>query len=167
MLDPEEQARNGFRAADDRHAERRDAAGPAASPVVATAGAPHAAPDLGGFHVPLEHLYERFDHVATGRTVADRADLHAMILERLADNRSHAERAGWSSLALERDGAMGRLRLIGVAPSSSTRTIVPDWTTAVETESRARRTDAARAPAGVTVRSGMAPRHPREPGHGR
>ena len=71
MLDPEEQARNGFRAAADRHAERRDTAGPAASPVAATAGAPHAETDLAGFRVPLVE-----------------------VLERLADNRRHAAHRG-------------------------------------------------------------------------
>jgi hypothetical protein len=76
-------------------------------------------------------LYERFDAIATGRAQADGVDFHQIILDRLAANQSRAEAAGWTALALERDGGSGRLRLIGVAPSAAARSIVPDWTVGV------------------------------------
>jgi hypothetical protein len=86
---------------------------------------------VGGSQLPLERLYERFDAIATGRALAGGADLHQLILDRLAANRVHAEAAGWTACALERDGGSGRLRLVGIAPSAVVRSIVPDWTVGV------------------------------------
>jgi hypothetical protein len=86
---------------------------------------------VGGYQPSLEHLYERFDAVASGRGRADGVDLHQLILARLAANRAYAEAAGWTVCALERDGGSGRLRLIGLAPSAVVRSTVPDWTAGV------------------------------------
>jgi hypothetical protein len=79
----------------------------------------------------LARLYERFDAVAAGRAPADGVDFHQLILDRLIANQGHAEAAGWTACALERDGGSGRLRLVGVAPSTVLRAIVPDWTQGV------------------------------------
>lgn len=203
MLDPREQAKNGFGAFAARHAARRvadgpdgapaptpvptpversetprvprptlDVSGPDEAPLRAHVFAEHpqTAPiGVLGYRAPLVRLYERFDLMASGRMSRDRADVHAMILARLAENRGHAEAAGWSSLAFERDGGSGRLRLVGIAPTPTpmARTEVPDWTAGVEAESLARRGDAARSAAALRVRRGMAPRPPRHPGHDR
>jgi hypothetical protein len=51
---------------------------------------------------------------------------HAALLDRLAAVRRRAEAAGWTSLALERDGAGERFRLFGVPPGGSLRTEVPE-----------------------------------------
>ncbi|AHG93712.1 hypothetical protein J421_6177 (plasmid) [Gemmatirosa kalamazoonensis] len=83
-----------------------------------------------GYQPTLARLYERFDAIAKGRAPAGGPDLHQLILERLASNRAFAEAEGWTACALERDGGSGRLRLIGVAPSAATRSVVPDWTAA-------------------------------------
>lgn len=92
----------------------------------------------GGYQLPLERLYERFDAVASGNAHARGVDLHQVILDRLAANRAHAEAAGWTACALERDGGSGRLRLIGLAPSGDGRAIVPDWTAGVAAEAVSR-----------------------------
>ena len=205
MLDPREQAKNGFGAFAARQAERRagddgrsadDALGgtaPPPTPVApgATPRVPRPALDVSGpdeaplrarvfaegpgsesaedlgYRAPLASLYERFDLMASGRMSGDRDDVHALILARLAENRRHAEGAGWTSLSLERDGGGGRLRLVGIAPSASARTVVPDWTAGVEAEALARRGDAARSTAALHVRRGMAARPPRRPGRDR
>jgi hypothetical protein len=86
---------------------------------------------VGDYQSSLERLYERFDTVASGRGPADGVDLHQLILDRLAANRVHAEAAGWTGCALERDGGSGRLRLVGLAPSAVVRSAVPDWTAGV------------------------------------
>ena len=81
----------------------------------------------------LDALYERFDAIANGRNKhGDSRAAHAAIVDRLAANRGGAESAGWTSLALERDGGMGRLRLFGLAPNATTRTIVPDAARAID-----------------------------------
>jgi hypothetical protein len=75
----------------------------------------------------LGALYAQYDDVARGRDKhGDSAALHAAILQRLAAHSRVAGAAGWTSLALERDGGMGRLRLVGLAPGASRRTAVPD-----------------------------------------
>jgi len=75
----------------------------------------------------LSRLYERFDAIATRRDKHGNSSLaHAAILDRLALNRLNAEAAGWTSLALERDGGLGRLRLFGVEPATQLRALVPD-----------------------------------------
>ena len=51
---------------------------------------------------------------------------HVLILDRLAANRRRAEAAGWTSLALEREGDCGRFRLLGVPRGQVLRTEVPD-----------------------------------------
>lgn len=134
MLDPTEQRKNGFRAAADRFAERlaRRGAVPAA-PVPLTPRAPRAS------RLSLASLYERFDAMVGGRAHDDDSELHAAILARLAANRRHAEDAGWTAFALECDTGTGRIRLVGVAPSAHTPTIVPDWTASVAADALVRR----------------------------
>ena len=80
----------------------------------------------------LDALYDRYDAIASGRDKrGDSVAAHAAILGRLATNRRDAEAAGWTSLGLERDGGLGRLRLVGVAPDVADRAVVPDSTWAV------------------------------------
>jgi len=55
-----------------------------------------------------------------------RWDAHAATLDRLAALQRRAAAAGWSSLALERDGAGERFRLFGIPPGATLRTEVPD-----------------------------------------
>jgi hypothetical protein len=43
-------------------------------------------------------------------------------------NRRAAEALGWTSIGFERDGGLGRLRLVGVAPNGRKRSVVPDAT---------------------------------------
>ena len=75
----------------------------------------------------LSRLYERFDAIVARRDKhGDSSLAHVAILDRLALNRRDAEAAGWTSLALERDGGLGRLRLCGVAPGTQLRARVPD-----------------------------------------
>jgi hypothetical protein len=75
----------------------------------------------------LGALYAQFDEVARGRDKhGDGAALHAAILARLVANRCAAEAAGWTSLAFERDGGMGRLRVVGLPPGTARRAAVPD-----------------------------------------
>jgi hypothetical protein len=77
--------------------------------------------------VPLSTLYAKFDAIACGRDKhGDSEAAHAAILDRLAASRRDAEAAGWTSLGLERDGGMGRIRLVGVAPDTAQRAVVPD-----------------------------------------
>jgi hypothetical protein len=81
--------------------------------------------------VALSTLYAQFDAIARGRDkYGDSGKAHTAILDRLAANRRDAEAAGWTALALERDGGLGRLRLVGLAPdavpSVTRRTVVPD-----------------------------------------
>lgn len=51
---------------------------------------------------------------------------HTELLDRLAAVRRRAEGAGWTSLAIERDGAGERFRLFGIPPGESLRTEVPE-----------------------------------------
>jgi len=74
----------------------------------------------------LSALYARFDAIAKGSENGNSSAAHGAILERLAANRSRATTDGWTGLSLERDGGGGRLRLVGVPPSESYRTGVPD-----------------------------------------
>ena len=77
--------------------------------------------------IALSTLYTHFDAIARGRDkYGDSGVAHAAILERLASNRRDAEAAGWTELALERDGGMGRIRLVGIAPGTAERAIVSD-----------------------------------------
>jgi hypothetical protein len=81
--------------------------------------------------VALSTLYTQFDAIARGRDKhGDSGKAHAAILDRLAANRRDAETAGWTALQLERDGGMGRLRLVGLAPNAvpgvARRSVVPD-----------------------------------------
>jgi hypothetical protein len=48
------------------------------------------------------------------------------VLDRLAVMRRDAEAAGWTALAIERDGPAERFRLFGVPPNGSLRAEVPD-----------------------------------------
>jgi hypothetical protein len=75
---------------------------------------------------PLSTLYARFDAIANGSEKGDSSAAHGAILDRLAANRLTATTEGWTSLRLERDGGGGRLRLVGLPPSGSYRTAVPD-----------------------------------------
>ena len=118
MLDPGEQAKDGFRAHVAREQERQDigAAARAERPSMS-----------GDQRIPLGTLYARFDAIDRGRDKdGDSWAAHVAILDRLAGNRRDAEREGWTSLALERDGGLGRLRLFGVAPDTMLRAVVPD-----------------------------------------
>jgi hypothetical protein len=76
---------------------------------------------------PLERLHARHTLITTGRAEGDSRLVHLAILERLAANRRIAEAEGWASLALERVGGMGRLRLRGVPATAERREVVPDW----------------------------------------
>ena len=107
----------------DRNAERRAARAAEATDPTPTSD--------GAYQMPLARLYERFDAAATGRESAFGVDRHAAVVERLTTNRAYAEAAGWTACALERDGGMGRLRMIGVAPGGAGRSIVPDWNAGV------------------------------------
>ena len=51
---------------------------------------------------------------------------HAAVLDRLAAMRRGAEAAGWTSLAIERDGVSERFRLFGIPPGEAFRVEVPD-----------------------------------------
>jgi hypothetical protein len=51
---------------------------------------------------------------------------HAAVLDRLAAMRRGAEEAGWTALAIERDGPAERFRLFGVPPRGAVRAEVPD-----------------------------------------
>jgi allantoicase len=78
-------------------------------------------------HGTLAALYARLDAIARGREKhADSWSAHVAVLDRLSSNRRVAEAVGWSSLALERDGGLGRLRLFGVPPATRLRAEVPD-----------------------------------------
>jgi hypothetical protein len=75
----------------------------------------------------LERLHARFDAIASRREPdGNSVAAHAAILARLATGRRDAEAAGWSACALERDGGMGRLRLVGVPPGEGARREFPD-----------------------------------------
>ena len=156
MLDPREQAKNGFRAAADRHTDRMAARHAQRVPPVPRPVAPSETPRWprpslavelpdapAAIDTPasLARLYDLFDSLASGRSANDGSELHAAILARLASNRRHAEDAGWTSFTLERDTGSGRLRLVGFAPSAAQRTIVPDWTNGGAADAAARRTE--------------------------
>ncbi len=75
----------------------------------------------------LGALHAHSDALATGDDrLGRRWAAHAAVLDRLAAMRRAAAGAGWTSLALERDGPAERIRLFGVAPGESLRTEVPD-----------------------------------------
>ena len=75
----------------------------------------------------LEPLYARFDAIAAGHDRHGNSQAaHRAILDRLAANGRAAAADGWTACALERDGGSGRLRLIGVAPHTRQRVVVPD-----------------------------------------
>ena len=75
----------------------------------------------------LEALRAHADALAdgNGRNGGDWA-AHAAVLDRLAAMRRRAEAAGWTSLAIERDGAAERFRLFGIPPGAALRVEVPD-----------------------------------------
>lgn len=77
--------------------------------------------------VPLATMYSQFDEMARGRDKhGDSSAAHAAIVDRLASNRRAAEAAGWTSLLLERNGGVGRLRLVGLPPHGAQPAVVPD-----------------------------------------
>jgi hypothetical protein len=76
---------------------------------------------------PLEQLYARHAAIAAGRADGDSRLVHVRILDRLAANGRVAEGRGWTSLALERVGRMGQLRLAGIPAAGEGREVVPDW----------------------------------------
>jgi hypothetical protein len=78
--------------------------------------------------VPLEMLYAQCEAACRVHRGDDEWQAHAAVLDRLAANRRIAEAAGWTSCAIERDGAAGRFHLFGVPPSGTLRAVVPDWT---------------------------------------
>jgi hypothetical protein len=75
----------------------------------------------------LDALQARADSLADGddRNGGQWA-AHAAVLDRLAAMRLDAEASGWTSLAIERDGAAERFRLFGIPPGDALRTEVPD-----------------------------------------
>ncbi len=75
----------------------------------------------------LDTLYARFDAIARGGAPGDSTIAHEAVQDRLAANHAVAEGDGRTSLALERAGGTGRLRLWGVPPSREDREVVPDW----------------------------------------
>ena len=75
----------------------------------------------------LDMLYARFDAIARRGAPGDSTAAHEAVQDRLAANRAVAKSNGWTSLALERAGGIGRLRLWGVPPSHEDREVVPDW----------------------------------------
>ena len=75
----------------------------------------------------LEQLYARHTSISEGRADGDSRLLHVAIIDRLAANQRIAEGEGWTSLALERIGGMGRLMLRGVPTGTDRREVVPDW----------------------------------------
>jgi len=83
--------------------------------------------DLSHYPGPLERLYARHTLVATGRVDGDSSIVHLAIIERLAANGRVAEQEGWTALALERVGGLGRLELWGIPAASGRRELVPDW----------------------------------------
>lgn len=84
----------------------------------------------------LDTLYSRFDAIARRGAPGDSTAAHEAVQDRLAANRAVAERDGWTSLAFERAGGTGPLRLLGVPPSRADREVVPDWSS-IEEESTA------------------------------
>jgi hypothetical protein len=84
-------------------------------------------PTSGDGSVPLGTPYGRLDAIVRERDRdGDSWAAHVAPLDRIATNRLNAERAGWTSLALERDGGLGRFNLFGVAPDAMVRAVVPD-----------------------------------------
>jgi hypothetical protein len=75
----------------------------------------------------LDILYSRFDAIARRGEPGDSTAAHEAVQDRLATNRAVADRDGWTSLALERAGGTGRLRLWGVPPFCDERELVPDF----------------------------------------
>jgi hypothetical protein len=75
----------------------------------------------------LEDLHAHVDALADGDgRNGGRWAAHAAVLDRLAAMRRGAEAAGWSSLAIERDGPAERFRLFGIPPGAALRVEVPD-----------------------------------------
>ena len=75
----------------------------------------------------LEALHAHADALADGDDRnGGRWAAHAAVLDRLAAMRRDAEAAGWSSLAIERDGPAERFRLLGIPPGAALRAEVPD-----------------------------------------
>jgi hypothetical protein len=78
--------------------------------------------------VTLDTLYARYDGLASGRVKGgDSSRAHAAVLDRLRENGRIAGRDGWTACVLERDGGMGRLRLVGTPPNGGARGVVPDF----------------------------------------
>jgi hypothetical protein len=75
----------------------------------------------------LDALRARLDTLAGGED-RDGAcwTAHVAVLDRLARMRRAAETRGWTSLALERDGASEGLRLFGIPPGGTLRSEVPE-----------------------------------------
>jgi hypothetical protein len=75
----------------------------------------------------LAGLHARADEIALSRAgLGGSQQAHGAILDRLAANRRSAEAQGWTACASERDGGMGRLRMLGIPPGGAGRTEVPD-----------------------------------------
>ena len=75
----------------------------------------------------LDGLHARADEIARSRAgLSGSQQAHTAIVERLGANRRTAEAQGWTSCGFERDGGMGRLRMLGVPPGGVGRTEVPD-----------------------------------------
>jgi hypothetical protein len=87
----------------------------------------HVRPLMSHHLTSLDTLYSRFDAIARSGAPGNSTTAHEAVQDRLAANRAIADRNGWTSLALERAGGTGRLRLWGVPPSQADREVVPDW----------------------------------------
>src|SRR5919206_961852 len=74
--------------------------------------------------VSLDSLYAWLDAIKEGRATGDGWGAHVAVLDRLAANRRVAEAHGWTSCALEGQGAGGRLRLWGGGGTGGGRGIV-------------------------------------------
>ena len=75
----------------------------------------------------LESLHAHADLLAEGdgRNGGQWA-AHAAVLDRLGAMSRGAESAGWTALAIERDGPDQRFRLFGIPPGATLRMEVPD-----------------------------------------
>jgi hypothetical protein len=86
------------------------------------------AQELGrGALASLDALYTRSEARAESAVPSDGWASHGAVLDRLAANIRVAQGRGWTSCAIERVHAPGRLSAWGIPPGDSKRHAVPDW----------------------------------------